>query len=584
MTEGVTIESNERVLAPADAGLELAPYAKDYWDNAFEQIGRRRLVKLAIAVLALLYASAIYAPLIASDRPYVLAAKDEVSYDRARRGLVGVVNSVHELAAGGRAGYGEKGRQLSFEGALDAQRPALADRLDTMALYLTEEQRAPLADLDSKLDDVIEATLAGAPDAAERAASLRSQARELRQAFEVGPEVPLRTARSFPLLESISWIEVFFMVLWACLLAWPIWNRIWNARLGHDRDRMRTVRRTKVLAVLAVASLGALVWGLTIGGSLTFASAPYKDGLTAGTIQAETVIFPPLAIGFAETHVEESYRPPTWTRNSEIGEDGYYVRGPRMPEIDKVTGKLPATSPVSVRYGEPERNAAARHILGTDILGRDLFARLLWGGRISLSVGLISTFFLLTIGIFVGAVAGYAGGKVDLMLSRLIEIVQSVPAFFLILTAVALVPSKVVHPIVAIVIVIAVVRWTGVARLVRGEFLKLKEQDFVVAARASGLSTTRVIFRHVLPNAMGPVLVAAAFSVAAGILTESAVSFLGFGVKDPIPSWGSVLNESKSAEHWWIQVFPGLLIFVTVFCYNLVGEGLRDALDPRMKV
>ena len=157
------------------------------------------------------------------------------------------------------------------------------------------------------------------------------------------------------------------------------------------------------------------------------------------------------------------------------------------------------------------------------------------------------------------------------------------PAFFLILMAVAFTDPSFMDPIYMIVIVIALVRWTGVARLARGEFLKLREQEFVISARALGFSHLRTIFRHVLPNAMGPILVATAFAVAAGILTESAISFLGFGIQPPDASWGSLVNESKSAEHWWIQVFPGLMIFLTVTCYNLVGDGIRDALDPKMK-
>jgi peptide/nickel transport system permease protein len=131
--------------------------------------------------------------------------------------------------------------------------------------------------------------------------------------------------------------------------------------------------------------------------------------------------------------------------------------------------------------------------------------------------------------------------------------------------------------------VLGVTRWTGVARLVRGEFLRLRQQDFVVASVALGAPQRRTIFRQILPNAMGPVLVTATFSVATGILTESALSFLGFGVQLPIPSWGSLLIESRSPEHWWIQIFPGVIIFLTVVLYNLLGEGVRDALDPRLK-
>ena len=197
----------------------------------------------------------------------------------------------------------------------------------------------------------------------------------------------------------------------------------------------------------------------------------------------------------------------------------------------------------------------------------------------------MSTALLVVIGVVVGSIAGYFGGRTDIAISRIIEVVQSFPAFFLILTAVAMIPEDKLHPIFAITFFIAIVRWTGVARLVRGEFLRLKEQDFVMASRALGFSSGRVIFKHVLPNALGPVLVAAAFSVAAGILTESAISFLGLGIQLPIPSWGSILNEARGqVEYWWVQIFPGVLIFLTVFCYNVVGEGVRDALDPRRKV
>ena len=133
----------------------------------------------------------------------------------------------------------------------------------------------------------------------------------------------------------------------------------------------------------------------------------------------------------------------------------------------------------------------------------------------------------------------------------------------------------VIPPIIAIVVTIAMIRWTGVARLVRGEFLRLREAEFVLAARALGFSNRRTIFRHVLPNAMSPVLVSAAFAVAAGILTESAISYLGFGIQHPGASWGSLVNESKRPEDWWVQVFPGILIFITVTCYNLVGDAVR---------
>ncbi|MEO0663579.1 MAG: ABC transporter permease, partial [Planctomycetota bacterium] len=209
---------------------------------------------------------------------------------------------------------------------------------------------------------------------------------------------------------------------------------------------------------------------------------------------------------------------------------------------------------------------------------------MIWGARISLSVGILSAALLTLIGVVIGSIAGFFGGRVDDLIMRGIEILQTIPALFLILLALAFTPPGTIPPMFAVVIVIAVVRWTGVARLVRGEFMRLRDAEFVVAARALGFSSRRTIFRHVLPNAMSPVLVAAAFAVASGILTESAVSFLGLGIKEPQASWGGVVNESRNVDLWWIQVFPGLAIFLTVTCYNLVGDAIRDAMDPKARV
>jgi peptide/nickel transport system permease protein len=190
---------------------------------------------------------------------------------------------------------------------------------------------------------------------------------------------------------------------------------------------------------------------------------------------------------------------------------------------------------------------------------------------------------LLIIGTVMGAVAGYFGGWIDLAISRLIEVFLCIPAFPLILMVSAFIDPEIVPPIFSIVVIIALIRWTGVARLVRAEFLRLREAEFAVAAKALGFSSRRTIFRHILPNAFAPALVAGAFAVASGILTESTLSFLGFGIRPPVASWGSLINETKAPEFWWMQVFPGLLIFITITCYNQVGDAIRDAVDPKMK-
>ncbi len=220
------------------------------------------------------------------------------------------------------------------------------------------------------------------------------------------------------------------------------------------------------------------------------------------------------------------------------------------------------------------------HPLGTDELGRDILSRMIWGGRVSLKVGFVAVGIAISIGIFIGALAGFYGGIIDSLLMRFVDMMLCFPTFFLILAVIAIVEPS----ITTIMIVIGLTSWMDVSRLVRAEILTLKERDFVLAARAIGARDFRVIFRHILPNALSPVFVSATFGVAGAILTESGLSFLGLGVQPPDPSWGNILYSGKDyiLTAWWLSVFPGLAILISVLCYNLVGEGLRDALDPRL--
>lgn len=226
-------------------------------------------------------------------------------------------------------------------------------------------------------------------------------------------------------------------------------------------------------------------------------------------------------------------------------------------------------------------NPSGGHLFGTDQLGRDVLSRMIYGARVSLAVGFVSVGIATFIGIILGAVAGYNGGKTDATIMRFVDLMLVFPSLFLLLAVLAFLPPS----IWTIMAVIGLTSWMRVARLVRAEFLSLKEREFVLWSHAIGASGYRIVWRHILPNAMAPVLVAMTLGIPHAILTESALSFLGLGVPPPSATWGNILNEGKDAIEiaWWLSVYPGLAILLTVLAYNLFGEGIRDALDPRLR-
>jgi peptide/nickel transport system permease protein len=238
--------------------------------------------------------------------------------------------------------------------------------------------------------------------------------------------------------------------------------------------------------------------------------------------------------------------------------------------------------PLAMDLDNLKQPPGRHHLLGTDSTGRDILARLVYGARISLSVGVLASLFSLGIGIFFGLIAGYFGGGVDLVLSQLFDIFLAFPSLLL-----AIGISAVMSPgLISAMLAITLVGWAGFARLVRGITLSLKEQTYVEASRAMGASSARILYKHILPNALPLLLVAGSLRVGGFILLEAALSFLGLGVQPPTPTWGSMISLSRAyiTSAPWMVIFPGLAISITVISFNILGDFLRDKLDPRMQV
>lgn len=231
-----------------------------------------------------------------------------------------------------------------------------------------------------------------------------------------------------------------------------------------------------------------------------------------------------------------------------------------------------------------ESPPSKEHYLGTDDLGRDVYSRILHGGRVSLTVGITASIMQITIGVTLGAIAGYFGGIVDSIIMRIVDVIMCFPFFIIAIAMAAVVGPSMTN----IIIIVGILYWTRVARIVRAEVLSLKEREFIEAAKAFGLSSFEIIWSHILPNVLAPVLVYATLAIANGILTEASLSFLGMGVKPTIPSWGNMLSAAQSMRvlksKWWMWIPPGSMVLLTVLSINFLGDGLRDALDPKLKI
>jgi peptide/nickel transport system permease protein len=261
--------------------------------------------------------------------------------------------------------------------------------------------------------------------------------------------------------------------------------------------------------------------------------------------------------------------------------NSYRVEGDRVVYTQGLREKSVERSELHGLSGRQGYAVKKTFLLGTDQYGRDIFSRVIYGSRISLSIGFLVVLISVTLGTIIGVSSGYFGGWTDSILMRIVDVLIAFPALFLILIIIATFGNS----IYLIVITLSFTGWMGVARIVRGQVLSLKEQEFILAAKSLGLSSSRIIFRHLMPNTLTPVIVAATLRIGSIILTEAGLSFLGLGVQPPTPSWGNIINEGRDSllNHWWISTFPGVAILSTVVCFNLIGDGIRDALDPRMR-
>jgi len=527
--------------APADSGILRAGRSENQWALIWRQFRKRRLAVASGCVILVLVTVSIFAPMIANDRPIYYLGYNQFAYSSAFRTLnVVMIKST----------AGKDSQWSGTEGQVIVGR-----QIELMSQALSAAALERLRAFESRLAVALDTDMPG------RQSAVSELRREFRSEFSVG-NVEFVSRSHWPVLAALDWSDALFMMFAILLLTCPIWN--YGLRKVLPGRKWQNTGAVGLLGVLvAVPVLGAVIWGLSVPSRID--RAQYKQGrlidddrLDSRThVAYQAVLWPVVPYGLDEDNLSIQELPPVW---------------PPFWPMDSETAAKEAEN-----LGDWDRP----HWLGTDSIGRDTLCRMIWGGRVSLSVGIVAVSIYVTIGIVIGSIAGYFRGIIDLLVSRVIEIVICFPSFFLILTIVAFAGPSIFN----IMLVIGVTGWTGVARLVRAEFLRLGEQEFVLAGRALGYSSFRIIFRHVLPNALAPVLVSATFGVAGAILTESGLSFLGFGITVPKPSWGGILASGRDAiiRAPWLIYFPGLAIFVTITAYNLVGEALRDAADPRLR-
>ena len=527
---------------PAIAPSAELPQGESQWAIIVREIRKRRTAMICYWAIVLLAVLSIFAPFLANDRPIAYSGFNRGEYDRARLAAIALLG---QLASPPTNADGQP-LEINQQDVADS----VLNRLRDMRQQVSIESRANI----QSVVDQFRATDEPTP------ALLGTLQEELQS---LGPEkVKFVNGWRFPVCTTLNGLDIGFMLAAALFLTAPLWRRALRQCYGAGHP---AINRWSAVLLGVCPVLAGVAWWLTV--PVTNDLSQYKRGLLVTApadrvrrsgVVYESVIWPLIPYGLDENDLAAKKVPPVWRADPKA--DRQAEDGKRMDN------------------GLPARPV---HWLGTDNLGRDLACRMLWGGRVSLAVGVVAVTIYVGIGVLIGALAGYFRGWVDMVISRIIEVVICFPSFFLILAIVAFVgPSMWV-----IMVVIGLTSWTGVARLVRAEFLRLSEQEFVLAGRVLGYSPSRLIFRHVLPNAMAPVMVSATFGVAGAILTESALSFLGLGITVPKPSWGGILSDGRDAifNAEWIIIVPGLAIFLTITCYNLIGEAFRDAADPRLR-
>ncbi len=461
---------------------------------------------------------AIFAPWLANERPYFARFRDAQGYAEALNLLVPISTSVAREANSAGAGLASELR-------------ALHARLDRLGAGIEREPEARIRDGFREYCaalETLELTLRLGDSVTKRAAG--EQLRELAPGTAVllGPRAARLPAQShWPLFATLSLLDVAALVAWLGLATLGVWSRFIPA-LGI---------RSRLCALAIFALLLGALSQLPARNLAPLDAGAWKARIAA---DAESIsVFAPIAFG---------------------------------PE---------ATSLQSALQAPLAESAAGHHWCGTDQLGRDLLARLLYAGRTSFAVAFLAAVLILTFGSALGLAAGALRGAVDFVVSRTIELLQAFPALVLLLGLVALLPAQVANSRWTMPLAIAAFGWTHIARLARAEALRVSELGFVHAAIAAGFPRSRVLLRHVLPNSLAPVWIAASFVLSAGLVLESAAAFLGFGIQHPAPSFGALLADARATQAWWLALFPGVWLFASILAIHLVGEGVRDALDPR---